>query len=134
MSIASKQIRGPSCLRKLAGFYPRLVIDAVVNRIWRSSGKRVYRSPEYIAWAEAADRAVMANRQYPKHKINGPFEAYFFFEETRQGLDLDNRIKPVLDWLQSRSILLDDKHCRRLVAEWNDNVEGCVVALRERKS
>jgi len=100
------------------------------NRIWRARGQRVYRSQEYIEWCEAADMHVMAARQYPKRKINGPFEAQILLKPHRLGLDLDNRIKAVLDWAQSRSIIENDKHCRRLTAEWREQEVECRLTLR----
>jgi len=100
------------------------------NRIWRVRGHRVYRSKEYIEWCEAADMQIMASKQYPKRKINGPFEVHFAFKPGRAGMDLDNRLKAVLDYLQSRSIVADDKHCRRLTAEWREQEMECRVTLR----
>ena len=100
------------------------------NRIWRVRGQRVHRSAEYVQWCEAADMRVMAAKQYPKIKINGPFSADIALKPHRLGLDLDNRLKAVLDWAQSRSIIENDKHCRRLTAEWSEQVAECRLTLR----
>ena len=44
--------------------------------------------------------------------------------------DLDNRAKGVLDWLQSRSVIVDDKYCERLLLEWGEAPTGCRVTVR----
>ena len=109
-----------------------------VNQIWRVgrgriSGKRtVYRSPEYLDWVREADMSVMAQRQYPKRKITGPFEAHVILSRRHGRGDLDNRAsKAVLDWAQSRDLIRNDSDCRRLIAEWGDAEHGCRLTLRE---
>ena len=104
-----------------------------VNHIWRRTARQVYRSAKYLKWMEAADMMVMANRQYPRHKIIGRFEATILLNEKSGHGDLDNRIKVCLDWLQSRDIIAEDKHCRRLIAEWAQHERaprGCQITLR----
>ena len=107
-----------------------------VNTIWRWGKKkhgRVHRSARYIRWMEHADAMVVLNRQYPRHKISGPFQICILLNEDAGRGDLDNRIKATLDWLQSRDIVLDDKYCRTLMAEWvqpERAPKGCSVHLR----
>ena len=56
------------------------------NKIWRTGRGRTYRSKEYVAWCEWADLTVMAAKQYPKRKINGPFEVEILLSTVgRQG-------------------------------------------------
>lgn len=103
-----------------------------VNRIWRANRagpKKVSISPEYKAWRDHADRMSVATAQFRGLKtIVGPFEARIVLQ--RQRGDLDNRHKGVLDWLQSRGVIADDKHCERLVLEWGDAPTGCRVMVR----
>jgi Holliday junction resolvase RusA-like endonuclease len=106
-----------------------LPLPPSTNRIWRSGGGRTYRSPEYTAWWEDADRAVIAAKSYPKRKINGPFEVHISLKAGTRG-DLDNRIKPLLDWAQSREIIDNDKDCQRLVAERKKEEAECIFVLR----
>jgi Holliday junction resolvase RusA-like endonuclease len=102
-----------------------------VNRIWRGNRGIVHRSKVYIDWVTDADMGVMARRQYPKRKIAGAFEAHVVFNPVGQRGDLDNRIKAVLDWAQSRDLIRNDSDCRRLIAEWGDAEHGCRLTLRE---
>jgi Holliday junction resolvase RusA-like endonuclease len=104
-----------------------------VNHIWRRSPKRVFRSARYERWMKRADAAVMAAKQYPRRKIIGHFEAHILLDRDAGHGDLDNRIKAVLDWTQSRDIILDDKDCQSLRIEWCDHdqaPQGCRVILR----
>lgn len=102
-----------------------------VNRIWRSNkaGKgRVSISPEYDRWKKRADMlAISMAALRGVRKIKGAFEARITIARGRG--DLDNRIKGVLDWAQSRELVADDKHCERLVVEYGDAPHGCVLVL-----
>ena len=103
-----------------------------VNRIWRGNRGIVHRSKVYIDWVTDADMGVMARRQYPKHKITGAFELHLCVNESHRNCgDLDNKIKVVLDWAQSRDLIRNDSDCRRLIAEWGDAEHGCRLTLRE---
>lgn len=106
-----------------------------VNRIWRANRagpNKVSKSPEYKRWLAHADQVALSMGQLRGVKaITGPFEALIIF--NRQRGDLDNRHKGVLDWLQSRSVILDDKYCERLVLEWGEAPHGCRVTITARK-
>jgi crossover junction endodeoxyribonuclease RusA len=107
-----------------------------VNRIWRagrkSTGKRtVYRSDEYLDWTREADKLVMARRAFPKRKIHGAFSAEVTLSRAHGRGDIDNRIKPLLDYAQSRDIIRNDSDCQRVTAEWGDAEHGCRLTLRE---
>lgn len=102
------------------------------NRIWRANRagpKRVSISPEYEQWKRAADKLAIALGGV-KHvkQLNGPFEALIILK--RQRGDLDNRVKGVLDWAQSRNLIADDKHCERLTVTWGEAPYGCRLILR----
>lgn len=103
-----------------------------VNRIWRATragSKRVSISPEYTAWREHADRLSIAlGSCRGVKKITGKFEAEITLK--RQRGDLDNRIKGVLDWAQSRELIADDKLCEKLTVQWGEAPHGCVLILR----
>jgi Holliday junction resolvase RusA-like endonuclease len=107
-----------------------LPLPPSVNQIWRSARGKVHRSKLYLDWTTAADMTVMANRQYPKRKIVAEFCAHVVFDHSGRG-DLDNRIKAVLDWAQSRDLIRNDSDCRRLTAEWGEAPAGCRLMLRE---
>ena len=103
------------------------------NRIWRNGYGKVYRANEYVAWCEEVDMAVLASKQYPKRKIQGPFAAEILLSRLAGKGDGDNRIKALLDWCQSRDIVRDDSDCRRGSWEWVEPERaprGCRVILR----
>lgn len=103
-----------------------------VNRIWRArrAGKaRVSISPEYDQWKRHADRlAIATGACRGVKKIMGKFEAQIVLQ--RQRGDLDNRVKGVLDWAQSRELTHDDQNCERLVVEWGEAPHGCRLTIR----
>lgn len=112
-----------------------LPVPPSVNRIWRANRagpKKVSLSPEYKAWKDHADRLAMTTAQFRGLKtIVGPFEVKIVIK--RQRGDLDNRAKGILDWLQSRAVVVDDKYCERLVMEWGEAPAGCRVTVTPRK-
>jgi Holliday junction resolvase RusA-like endonuclease len=115
---------------------PNITIDLPcppsVNRIWRSNRagpKRVSISKEYDSWKRSADALAMSTGQFRGLKtIVGKFEAEIIIK--RRPGDLDNRTKGVLDWLQSRGVITDDKYCERLTIAWGDAPTGCRVTVR----
>jgi Holliday junction resolvase RusA-like endonuclease len=122
---------------------PDVVLDLPyppsVNRLWRSTAaekNRVYLSPSYVKWKEAADALLMATRGWQIKTITGAFHLEIGLCPTSQGHprgDLDNRIKAILDYLQRVEIIANDKNCHRLLAEWVDlrrAPHGCRVTVR----
>lgn len=115
---------------------PDIVLDLPtppsVNRIWRANKagpKRVSLSREYVSWQKSADALSLQLGQFRGLKtIVGKFEAEITLKRV-QG-DLDNRTKGVLDWLQSRGVIVDDKYCERLTVSWGDAPTGCRVRVR----
>ena len=104
------------------------------NRIWRANKagdgtRRVSISPEYRQWKRHADQlAIALGCCRNVKKLLGKFEAIIILK--RQQGDLDNRVKGVLDWAQSRELIADDKHCERLTVTWGDAPYGCRLILR----
>jgi Holliday junction resolvase RusA-like endonuclease len=105
------------------------------NSLWRqTAGSKasgtITLSEKYKAWKRQADMQVMAAGTLRGFKtITGKFEARIIL--ARGPGDLDNRIKSVLDWAQSREIIGNDKHCERITAEWGDAPTGCRLVIRE---
>lgn len=103
-----------------------------VNRIWRANRagpNKVSKSKEYVSWQRSADALAMSTGQFRGLKtIVGKFEAAIVLKRVPG--DLDNRTKGVLDWLQSRGVIVDDKFCEKLTVEWGDAPTGCRVTVR----
>jgi Holliday junction resolvase RusA-like endonuclease len=99
-----------------------------VNRLWRSGRGLVFRSKAYLDWIRAADAELMASRQMPKRRIEGPFEAHITLSRRVRG-DVDNRVKGLLDFLQSREIIRNDSDCQRLTVERGEAEAGCRLTL-----
>ncbi len=105
------------------------------NAIWARGGHgRVRLSKDYMAWKEQADKFVLYTGAWRSaHKITGHFTAAIILDESERNRagDLDNRIKAVLDWCQSRDLIRNDRDCEKLCAWWGPAEHGCRVTLTE---
>ena len=105
-----------------------LPLPPSTNAIWRSLGKRVVRSRRYREWLDEADALTLFTRA--KHsRIDGAFEVEIVLDASRRAGDLDNRLKPILDYLQRLGIVQDDALCQRLTASWGTAEHGCRVRV-----
>jgi Holliday junction resolvase RusA-like endonuclease len=121
---------------------PDVVIDLPfppsVNRIWRGvrrdNGKAVMLSPEYRKWKDSADALALQRRACRDgNRVAGAFEAVILLNMDAKIGDLDNRIKAVLDWLQSRNVIENDSLCMELSIKWvlpEFAPDGCRVTVR----
>jgi Holliday junction resolvase RusA-like endonuclease len=97
-----------------------------VNRFTRKLGNK---RPCVKAWVAEADYQLWAARKVrPILPVKGPFEVELEFRSDRG--DLDNPIKPLLDWLQRVELIDDDRFCNRILAQWGDAPLGVRVRLR----
>ena len=105
-----------------------------LNHIWKFSRKGVRPSTKYETWKRAADGLAMLQRIHRgNHPIGGQFEAVILVADGKRG-DLDNLGKAVLDWAQSRNLISNDKHCRKLTLEFVEPERaprGAKLTLRE---
>lgn len=126
----------PSTVDRPFGIGPdievHLPMPISANRLWRSrkAGKgRVSLSPEYKSWKVQADMlAIAMGSLRGVKKIQGAFEASIIIKRGRG--DLDNRIKGVLDWAQSRELVRNDSECEKLTIQYGDAPHGCKLTLR----
>lgn len=122
------------CDPTIGGIIIDLPLPPSINRIWRANraGKnKVSKSKEYVSWQKSADVLAQSTGQFRGLKmIVGPFEAHIVVKRVRG--DLDNRLKGVLDWLQSRGVIADDKYLEKFTMEWGDAPAGLRVTLRAR--
>lgn len=112
---------------------PDIVLDLPqppsLNRIWRSQRGQVTKSSDYKRWQKTADDMLLELGQLRGVKpIVGKFAAVIVVKRSR--VDLDNNAKAVLDFLQSRNFIIDDKLCEELTLRWGDAPTGCRVTLK----
>ena len=113
----------------IGGIIVDLPAPISVNRLWRASKSSVIKSTAYVAWIKRADELVLSMGQLRGIKtICGPFSALIVVK--RSNLDIDNNSKCVLDYLQSRTFIENDKHCERLTIEWGEAPTGCRAFLK----
>lgn len=100
-----------------------------VNRIWRKTKAGVIKSDAYQKWIRRADAMLLETGQLKGLKtITGPFTALIIVK--RSNLDLDNNSKCLLDFVQSRNFIVDDKFCEELTLRWGNAPSGCRLTLR----
>lgn len=87
------------------------------NAIWRSAGGRVHKSSPYQQWIMAA--GYMLSAQVRRQKVSGPIGIELkFVRPNRLRMDLDNRIKPILDLLVTHQVIEDDHLVQNISAAW----------------
>ena len=104
------------------------------NEIWRRAGAKIILSGAYNDWRKRADMAVIANGCWRERvKMPGKFSADIIFNSKlrRKNMDLDNRIKAVLDWAQRVELITNDCLCEEVRARWMPiNGPDCRLILR----
>jgi len=102
------------------------------NHIWRTGGKRVYRSPKYMKWREdAAVETLRPGNQFKrKHKIIGPYKlTVTAARPDKRKRDLDNILKPISDFLMFIGAIESDHLCDMICARWSTEGEGVYVRV-----
>jgi Holliday junction resolvase RusA-like endonuclease len=93
------------------------------NRIWKpvkhSSGARMVRSQEYLAWV--SECGFRLNAQRPGH-VSGHYALHVYVSADWKG-DLSNAIKSAEDLLVSQGVTDDDKLCVSIRAK-RANIDG----------
>ncbi len=106
------------------------------NRIWRTTRTgRTYLSPQYKDWRKAATTSLWVQKPaggFPY--FAGAFNAQITVALKMRG-DIDNRIKPLLDFLAGAGIIENDKHAHGAsIARSADVAAGmCRVHVYEAK-
>lgn len=91
---------------------------------------------KYKGWTKRADKLVLASRGRTRdpqaRRIVGQYELAITMSENHTGIDLDNGIKALVDYLRRIEVVQDDspKFFRRLTVEWGAAIEGCRVVVR----
>lgn len=87
-------------------------------------------------WVETCDQLVLASRCRTRdpqpRRVPGQYEVLIVMSEAHTGIDLDNGIKALIDYLRKIEIVEDDspKFFRKLTVEWGSAIEGCRVHVR----
>lgn len=84
------------------------------NVIWRTGKSGTYRNPKYVAWLEA-EGLLLKSQLRGQKKYDEPVAVILALRRPRTNSDLDNRLKPISDLLQSIGAISNDK----LVCHWN---------------
>jgi len=89
-------------------------------------GKGRARTKRYKDWAAAAGWDMNGHGQ-----VDGPFTAIIVIDrKARHGLsDIDNRIKPVLDLLQTHGVIVNDRACESVTAQWGEADGGMSIRI-----
>lgn len=128
----SGEAAGPKLL-SATGFTLHLPLPPSVNRLKRTKSGRPLgnRTPEVQSWRREADMSTLMQRKV--RGIRGDFAIEIIFDvraRTRHS-DLDNRVKPLLDWMQIRELIENDCCCVDLHVHWGDAPRGCIVTVRQ---
>ena len=112
---------------------PDIVLDLPapisVNRLWRVSKRSVIKSVVYTKWVKTADDMLLELGQLRGVKpIAGKFTALIVVKRSR--MDIDNSAKCILDFLQSRNFIVNDKLCEELILRWGEAPMGCRVTVK----
>lgn len=118
----------PSCADVVLDLPPPLSVNKQRRIDWSAEVRRT-------AWKKTADAFVLMAKRRPGNplKLNRipRFEITITFDETQTGIDLDNGVKGILDFLVLREVIEDDgpKHMRKLTIEWGYAPEGARVTV-----
>ncbi|HZP77548.1 MAG TPA: hypothetical protein VFB45_15495 [Pseudolabrys sp.] len=83
-------------------------------------------------WKRGANGFVLLQRRGQPRKIYGPYELLIVMSEAHTGIDLDNGIKSLIDYLHRIDAIEgdDQPRLRKLTVEWGDAPQGCRVHIR----
>ena len=109
----------------------KLTLDSLppsVNAIWRhTKGGKTYRTAAYMTWIRGEEWSVVPQLK-TQHKFAGPVYITIAMKRPRSNSDLDNRIKPILDFLQHIAAIDNDKNVFGVNAFWSNNLKAGTAA------
>lgn len=99
-----------------------------VNAIWRhTKGGKTYRTAAYMTWIKGEEWSVIPQLK-GQHRFTGPVYVTIAMKRPRANSDVDNRIKPILDFLQHIGALDNDKNVYGVNAFWSANLKAGTAA------
>lgn len=98
------------------------------NAFFNVPGRGRVKTKRYRQWVKDADDYYLLQGLQRAEKITVPFACRMIFPKNLRG-DIDGRAKAVLDWMVSRNLTIDDKHCKKLLLEYGGWVHEVVVKI-----
>lgn len=83
-------------------------------------------SREVVRWRKQANAILMAQGPLPA-PLNGKFHATITWDKSYYRYDIDNAVKPLLDYLQYLELITNDAKCRKLTVSFGVAKEGCRI-------
>lgn len=111
----------------------KLPFPGSINSLWRCVRGRNILSKAGREYQVLAQKYLMT--QAPLPRFDSPVSVEIALcPPSRRRMDIDNRIKPVLDALQKAGVLADDSLVHRLVVTWDHNQKvadagGCICVV-----
>src|SRR5512147_2262060 len=93
-----------------------------VNAIWRKNKRSVYRSSKYVSWIKQASWIAKIGKHQP---IKGEFSATIILNPpNKRRIDIDNRVKVLLDLAEKTGLIENDYLCRHLEISYGEGEAG----------
>ena len=110
-------------------YHYSLPMPPSVNALWKTGNARMYRSAKYLAWMAECE-GMLADKERPR--INYPFAIDIAIgRPSKRRMDIDNRVKAVMDILEREEIITDDCLCWHMTVYWDQDITGCKVMIRK---
>ena len=100
------------------------------NHIWRTGKRGTYRNPKYVAWLQA-EGLLLKSQMRGQEKFDEPVCVQMDLRQPRSNADLDNRLKPTSDLLESVGVVSNDKLIWRWDFGWQMGMPKGIAAYIE---
>ena len=114
------------------GFVIELPLPPSVNSTIKRLGNR---SPGVARWRLLCDGYIWPLWHWLKPRaVTGPFLIDITWTKAEyMRSDIDNRIKPLLDYLQDKKLIANDKLCKEMRVGFGETKYGCRVEVLPRR-
>lgn len=114
------------------GFVIELPLPPSVNSTIKRLGNK---SPGVARWRLLCDGYIWPQWRWLKPRaVTGAFLIDITWTKAEYGRsDIDNRIKPLLDYLQAKKLIENDKHCKEMRVGFGETKYGCRVEVLPRR-
>lgn len=126
------KLQSPATGLAQMGFVIELPLPPSVNSYVKRLGNA---SPGVRRWRLLSDQYLYTQWSWLKSRaVKGPFLIDITWTKAEYGKsDIDNRIKPLLDFLQARELIENDKLCREMRVGFGETQYGCRVEVLPRR-